>query len=142
MNDRSGLRTLTTVLGALALFAAGVVAGVAWARLLDDDGGSSDTAATTTVATTTTVQGATTVPTTTVPPTTATTVPTSYVVQSGDTLTKIANQFGTTVAAIVALNQLENPDRLSEGQVLQLPPPTVPTTVVPPLTTVAPTTTG
>lgn len=139
MPDRPALRTVLAVLAALALFAAGVVAGVAWTRLLDDDDQATEVTTTSTT-TSTTVAGETTAPPTTVPPPTSSTVPTSYVVQAGDTLTKIANQFGTTVAAIVELNQLTDPDRLSEGQVLQLPPPTVPTTSAPVLTTVAPTT--
>lgn len=70
----------------------------------DDDGG----------ATTTTSTAA---PTT---PTTEAAAPT-YTVQGGDTLSAIATRFGTTVAELVELNQLANPDVLEIGQVLQLP---------------------
>jgi LysM repeat protein len=54
---------------------------------------------------------------------TSTAPPATYVVQRGDTLTDIAKQFHTSVGAIVATNQLENPDGLTEGQPLTLPPP-------------------
>jgi LysM repeat protein len=64
-----------------------------------------------------------------VQPTTAR--PEEYIVQAGDSLDKIARQFGTTIAALVALNGIANPDRLIEGTRLKIPPPTAPTTAVP-----------
>ncbi len=45
----------------------------------------------------------------------------TYVVKSGDSLSAIAERFGTTVAAIVDLNNLSNPNSLSVGQVLRIP---------------------
>ena len=45
----------------------------------------------------------------------------AYVVQSGDTLTSIAEEFGTTVEAIVEANNLEDPDVLAIGQELVIP---------------------
>ena len=47
----------------------------------------------------------------------------TYVVGHGDTLTNIAKQFHTSVGAIVATNQIEDPDALTEGQQLTMPPP-------------------
>jgi LysM repeat protein len=38
-----------------------------------------------------------------------------YTVKSGDTLSKIARQFGTTVNALVALNGIAHPDRIAVG---------------------------
>jgi LysM repeat protein len=55
--------------------------------------------------------------------TTTTVPPATYVVQRGDTLTRIAKQFHTSVGAIVATNQLRDPDDLTEGQQLTMPPP-------------------
>lgn len=60
-----------------------------------------------------------------------------YTVQPGDTLYRIAVQFGTTVQAIVDLNDIENPDVIYVGQVLQIPsddppPPPDPTPTPPP----------
>ncbi len=55
--------------------------------------------------------------------TTTTAPPATYVVGPGDTLTNIARQFHTSVGAIVATNQLEDPDALTEGQQLTMPPP-------------------
>ncbi len=44
-----------------------------------------------------------------------------YTVQSGDTLSEIARKFDVSVDDIKALNNLANPDILSEGQVLIIP---------------------
>lgn len=46
---------------------------------------------------------------------------TTYTVQSGDTLGGIARQFGTTIAELVRLNNLTNPDALQVGQKLTVP---------------------
>src|SRR5215203_2137077 len=56
------------------------------------------------------------VTTTTIP------APATYRVAPGDTLTEIAKQFHTSVVAIVATNRLEDPDHLTEGQELVMPP--------------------
>jgi LysM repeat protein len=58
-------------------------------------------------------------------PTTATTttIPHNiYRVKRGDTLSKIANQFHIAISAIVARNHVANPDHVSEGQTLVIPP--------------------
>jgi LysM repeat protein len=47
---------------------------------------------------------------------------TTYTVQSGDTLFRIAQRFGVTVQAIVTANNLSNPDSLSVGQQIVIPP--------------------
>ena len=47
--------------------------------------------------------------------------PATYTVKSGDTLSGIADEFGTTWQEIAKLNDLEDPGRLHVGQVLQLP---------------------
>lgn len=44
--------------------------------------------------------------------------PNYYVVLQGDTLSKIARQFSTTVAELVKLNNIENPNRIYAGQKL------------------------
>ena len=48
------------------------------------------------------------------------TTTTEYVVVKGDTLTKIAKKFNTTVSAIVALNGLNNPNLIVVGQKLKI----------------------
>ncbi len=55
--------------------------------------------------------------------TTTTTTPATsiYVVQAGDTLNAIARRFGTTVAELMRLNNLSNPDRIVVGQKLVVP---------------------
>ncbi len=45
----------------------------------------------------------------------------TYTVQRGDTLAKIARQFGTTVAAMAAANQIPNPNLIRVGQRLVIP---------------------
>jgi LysM repeat protein len=85
--------------------------------------GPSTVASRTTIATTTTVATTT---TTTAPPIT-------YQVKWGDTLTAIARRFGVSIAAIVATNHLADPDHITEGQVLQIPPaPPVKLVITPP----------
>jgi LysM repeat protein len=56
----------------------------------------------------------------------------AYVVQSGDNLTRIAQAYGTTVNAILALNtQITDPSLIYPGEVLQIPVGTVTTPVIP-----------
>jgi nucleoid-associated protein YgaU len=44
----------------------------------------------------------------------------TYRVKSGDNLTKIANQFRTTVPKLVALNGIKNANLIFAGQVLKI----------------------
>jgi LysM repeat protein len=60
--------------------------------------------------------------TTTAAPTPSTAPPITYQIKRGDTLTAIARFFGVSSEAIAAANQLGSGDRLTEGQVLQIPP--------------------
>jgi LysM repeat protein len=69
---------------------------------------------------------------TTAAPTTTTAPTTPYQVKRGDTLTAIAKQFGVSRAAITAANQLGSEDRLTEGQILQIPPTPPPQLTVEP----------
>jgi LysM repeat protein len=46
---------------------------------------------------------------------------TTYTVVSGDTLFKIAQRFGTTIQAIVAANNISNPNLIFVGQVFNIP---------------------
>ncbi len=48
--------------------------------------------------------------------------PPRHRVQPGETLTSIAEQFGSTVPAIVAANRLANPDQIAADQILVVPP--------------------
>jgi len=48
--------------------------------------------------------------------------PRSYRVQEGDTLSAIAVRFETTVDALVEANDLDDPDALTLGQRLSIPP--------------------
>lgn len=54
---------------------------------------------------------------------TVTGTPTYYVVLSGDTLFVIANDFGTTLEAVMEANGLSNADLIHTGQVLLIPGP-------------------
>ena len=44
-----------------------------------------------------------------------------YIVQSGDTLWKIAKKYSTTVAELVTMNNIDNPDVIIEGEKLIIP---------------------
>ena len=56
-----------------------------------------------------------------VTPPTPTPSPRTYTVKKGDTLSSIANKFGTTVAKLVELNNIKNPNLIYVGQVITLP---------------------
>lgn len=58
-------------------------------------------------------------PTATSTPTPAKTI---YVVRAGDSLSAIAHRFGVTPDAIAQANHLSDPDSLTEGQQLIIPP--------------------
>jgi LysM repeat protein len=60
------------------------------------------------------------------PPATTTPAPTtptytSYTVKKGDTLSGIAKTYGTTVAKLVEINSIKDPDLIQIGQVLKIP---------------------
>lgn len=54
-----------------------------------------------------------------------------YVVQGGDTLSKIAGQFGVSVSQLASFNQLSDPNRLGIGQALVIPTPDITHIVLP-----------
>lgn len=47
---------------------------------------------------------------------------TVYVVQEGDNLSKIAQQYGTTVENLAAYNEIDDPDHIEPGWTLRIPP--------------------
>lgn len=50
--------------------------------------------------------------------------PVQYTIVAGDTLTKIATQYGVTVKDIMRANNIANPNYIQPGQVLIIPAPT------------------
>lgn len=60
-------------------------------------------------------------PVATPPPATPPPLARTYTVQSGDTLASIADEFGTSAAAIQQANGLDDPDEILVGQVLVVP---------------------
>ena len=53
----------------------------------------------------------------------------TYVVQPGDVLWKLAQRFGTSIDELVNLNDIRNPDLIFVGQVLTIPAGTTPSPV-------------
>lgn len=45
----------------------------------------------------------------------------TYTVQLGDTVDGIAKEHGTDASSVIAVNDLQHPDRIYPGQVLQIP---------------------
>jgi LysM repeat protein len=72
---------------------------------------------------TATVQVVPATPSPTAPPVITPDVPevTYHTVQAGETLWDVANQYGVTVEALVAANELSDPDALEPGQRLVIP---------------------
>lgn len=119
---------LRTRLHMYLLWSTGVFAFLAIISGLLTDGGSSDSD-------TTTPQSATTVVATTT--TVATGELRKYVVQPGESLFAIAQKFNLSAPALVEINNIKNPDRVSAGTELVLPPsngfvPIGATTTMPP----------
>lgn len=56
---------------------------------------------------------------------TTTTVQQFYVIQPGDTLSKIAESFGVDINDLMALNGITDPDHIEAGQEIEIPPPKV-----------------
>lgn len=79
---------------------------------------------------------------TTVPPTTSPeeAVRQFYEIQPGDSLAAVAASFGVPVPMIIELNQIENPDNIPVGLVIEIPQNVVLVDELPPVTstTVAP----
>jgi LysM repeat protein len=93
-----------------------------------------------------TVAGATLPPIATTTTTSSTIAPsttyvqTFYVIQPGDRLGNIADSFGVTVDAIMQLNGITNPDKINDGDKIEIPTGIVVTNTLPPLssTTLSP----
>lgn len=71
--------------------------------------------------------------------------PATYTVRRGDTLGSIASRAGTSIATVVKLNGIKNPNLIRVGQVLSLPAataapvaPGAPAPAAPPVSTIAP----
>lgn len=56
----------------------------------------------------------------------ATEPPPRHTIQPGDTLATIAQEYGSTIPAIIAANALADPDRIDPGQTLVVPPAAAP----------------
>ncbi|MCU1501155.1 MAG: hypothetical protein JWM12_509 [Ilumatobacteraceae bacterium] len=75
---------------------------------------------------------------------TTTTLPEFYVVQPGDTLSKIVTKLGVSKDDLLALNGITNPDHIERGQKLKIPrpgvsiPSTLPASTTVPAETTAP----
>jgi|EndMetStandDraft_4_1072995.scaffolds.fasta_scaffold201372_2 LysM repeat protein len=58
---------------------------------------------------------------------TTTTVPRArYEVQAGDQLGNIARHYGVDMTELMELNGITNPDKIEVGQILDIPPPSIP----------------
>lgn len=107
-------RSQRVVQGLLALVALAAVglAGALLVRSCDDE---TEVVPATLAPLTTTSTSSTTTTTTTLPP------PVTYEIRSGDSLFAIAQLFGVSVAELIELNTIDDPDRIEAGDVLLIP---------------------
>jgi len=66
---------------------------------------------------------------------TTTTVQRYYVIQPGDTLSKIAESFGVDINDLMLVNGITDPDHIEAGQEIEIPPPRAVSNTLPPTTT-------
>jgi LysM repeat protein len=66
----------------------------------------------------------------TIDPSTTIAVRQIYVVQSGDFLGNIADTFGVDMDELMAVNGIDNPNKIFPGQELSIPPSTAPVVVL------------
>lgn len=71
-------------------------------------------------------------------PTTSTTGESIHQVQAGDTLSSISRQYNTTVATLITLNNILNPNRILVGQTLAVPTSSAVTVTATPLPSATP----
>ena len=104
----------------LAVLGLAATVSVALAACGGDDSGAAATTAVVTSATTTIA-------------TTTTSPEVTYVIQKGDSLSKIAKQFNLTVAQLITINNITDADHIEAGQVLIIVPAAtpLPTTTAP-----------
>jgi lysozyme len=83
-------------------------------------------------------------PETTGVPTTTTTIATTttvtevtYIIQRGDSLSSIADQFDITIAQLITINHIEDADHIEEGQILVIVPALTSVSTTLPATTAA-----
>ncbi len=105
----------------LAVLGFSAAVGVALAACGGGDSGATATTAVVTSATTTIA-------------TTTTSPEVTYVIQKGDSLSKIAKKFNLTVPQLMTINSIQNADHIEAGQVLIIVPAAtpLPTTTAPP----------
>jgi LysM repeat protein len=59
-----------------------------------------------------------------------------YTIQSGDTLSEIAQIFGVSVDDLISYNAISDPDAIAAGQVLKVPVPANPSAIIPTTSTI------
>jgi peptidoglycan/xylan/chitin deacetylase (PgdA/CDA1 family) len=99
------------------------LAAAAAAMAVACNGGGSDSPASPSPSSTTPATGTSTATTAASPSPSSSPTPggLTYTVQPGDTLSSIAREFGTTVAALANLNHIEDVDNIAVGAVLRIP---------------------
>ncbi len=49
-----------------------------------------------------------------------------YIIKHGDTLSEIAQRFGTTTAELARINSIDDPDKIYAGHMIVVPPGATP----------------
>jgi peptidoglycan/xylan/chitin deacetylase (PgdA/CDA1 family) len=109
-------------MGTRGLLTLALMGAAAWLSVACNGGGSDAPPSPSPSSTTTaTVTGTATTAASPSPSTSPTPGGLTYTVQPGDTLSSIAREFGTTVAALANLNHIEDVDNIAVGAVLRIP---------------------